>query len=339
MMNQFIQIQKKLLPDLLEVMHKRYRILQHIRLLQPIGRRALATHLSITERVLRSEVMLLKDQSLIDVLPSGMSLTSTGASLLIDLEEMIKETLGLFDLETKLKSLLKIDEVVIVPGNCDESDLVKFEIGRACVAKFKECLEIENKVAVTGGTTVAAVAEMMTPLPKEKRALFLPARGGLGENVENQANSICAKLAERSRGEYKLLHVPAQVNEEAYDHIVSEPSVKEVLDTLQSPSIVIHGIGDAETMALKRKSSPEELEKIRRGEAVAEAFGYYFDKTGNVIHKVSTIGLQLENVKLSPCVLAVAGGASKAGAISAYIKQANNTILITDEGAAKALLN
>lgn len=39
----------------------------------------------------------------------------------------------------------------------------------------------ENIVAVTGGTTLEAVAEMMTPDSKNRKLLFVPARGGLGE--------------------------------------------------------------------------------------------------------------------------------------------------------------
>ena len=32
-------------------------------------------------------------------------------------------------------------------------------------------------------------------------------------------------------------------------------------------------------------------------QAVAEAFGYYFDAQGNVVYKVKTIGLQLEDLE------------------------------------------
>jgi len=61
----FIEIQKRLLPDLLTVMQKRYYILQYIKNMQPVGRRSLAVSLGLTERVLRSEVEFLKDQQLV----------------------------------------------------------------------------------------------------------------------------------------------------------------------------------------------------------------------------------------------------------------------------------
>jgi central glycolytic genes regulator len=80
------------------------------------------------------------------------------------------------------------------------------------------------------------------------------------------------------------------------------------------------------------------MEQIKKGHAVAEAFGYYFNQEGEVVHRVQTIGIQLEDIERVRHVIAVAGGASKAKAIQAYMKQAPRSILITDEGAAKALV-
>jgi central glycolytic genes regulator len=57
-----------------------------------------------------------------------------------------------------------------------------------------------------------------------------------------------------------------------------------------------------------------------------------------VVHRVQTIGIQLEGLNAIHDVIAVAGGASKATAIQAYLKQAPETLLITDEGAAKELI-
>jgi len=337
-MRTLIDAQKKLLPDLLETMQKRYQILQYIRLMQPIGRRVLATNLGLSERVLRSEVEFLKEQSLIDVSSAGMSLTLEGNELLETLEDVMKEVLGLKDLENKIKNILQIKSVIIIAGDSDRSPWVKKEMGRACVACMKEKLASNSIVAVTGGTTLAAVAEMMTPDPKQSDVLFVPARGGLGEDVKNQANTICAKMAEQAKGNYRLLHVPDQLSNEAYQSMIEEPWIKEVLQLIRSATMVVHGIGDAMTMAKRRKTPPDELEKIEKNNAVAEAFGYYFNQEGEVVHKVKTIGIQLEDVEKADFVIAVAGGSSKAKAIKAYVKQAQNSILITDEGAAKELL-
>ncbi len=337
-MKSILDIQSKLLPDLLEVMQKRYNILKYIRLMQPIGRRSLSTSLGLSERILRAEVQFLKDQDLIDIGSSGMSLTKEGTTLFLQLEEMMKEVSGLKVLESKLKKKLKLRDVIVVSGDSDVFPWVKKEMGRATTTKMKEYLTDRNIIAVTGGTTLAAVAEMMTADFKNRDMLFVPARGGLGEHVENQANTICAKMAEKAVGNYRLLHVPDVVSPDAYQSFVAEPSIQEVLNLIKSSSIVVHGIGDAITMAERRKTSPEDVQKIIASHGVAEAFGYYFNQEGIVVHKVQTIGIQLEHLDKIEHVIAVAGGASKAKAIESYMKQAPHSILITDEGAANQLV-
>jgi central glycolytic genes regulator len=338
-MRSLLDIQKKLLPDLLDVMRYRYRILQTIRFMQPVGRRSLAANLNITERILRSEVEFLKKQGLLHISSQGMTATEDGIAILTELEEMMKEVSGLTVLEGKIREKLDLSEVIVVPGDSDRDHWVKNEMGRACVIKLMQFFDQkQNIIAVTGGTTLAAVADMMTPVGKDKQLLFVPARGGLGEHVENQANTICATMAQRAHGQYRLLHVPDQLSEEAYDTLIQEPEVKEVLQLIHSAQGVIYGIGEAKTMAIRRRSSTELLRKIERENAVAEAFGYYFNEEGDIVHKVKTIGLQLGDLKDNNHIVAVAGGKSKATAISAYMKRSPRRVLITDEGAANELV-
>ena len=338
-MESLIDIQKRLLPDLLEVMQKRHQILRSIRYMQPVGRRSLAGSLGLTERVLRSEVEFLKSQDLIEIKTSGMMMTEEGIQLLGKIESMMREISGINEMERELKALLNLNQIVIVPGNSDESPWVKEELGRATASSMKHRLKGNNIIAVTGGSTMAAVAEMLTPDFSETETLFVPARGGIGEDVKNQANTICARMAEHTRTRHRVLYVPDQVSKEVYKSFLKEPVIKEVLNLITSANMVLHGIGDAITMAERRKTSEEDFKKITEEDAVGEAFGYYFNEAGEVVHKVPTIGLQLEDLSNIEHVIAVAGGGSKAKAIRAYMKSApSTTVFITDEGAARELL-
>ena len=339
-MHSFIDIQRKLLPDLLNVMQKRYSILRIIGFMQPVGRRSLAVSLGFTERILRSEVDFLKEQNLITTNNVGMSLTSEGKNLLEDLEGLMREIKGIDVMELELKHRLGIRRVVIVPGDSEQSPMVKSELGKASAIYMKKLLGERNIIAVTGGSTMAAVAERLTPeLNEKKELLFVPARGGIGEVVQNQANTICSNMAANTNAKHRVLYVPDQVSIDSYESLIKEPAIHEVLGLIQSASMVLHGIGDAITMAERRKTSSQDMEKIECGMAVGEAFGYYFNEEGDIVNKVLTIGLQLDDLARIPNVIAVAGGASKAKAIRAYMKKApSSTILITDEGAAKMLL-
>lgn len=334
----FLDIQKRLLPDLIPVMKRRYFILQSIRGMAPVGRRILADNLGLTERVLRGEVDFLKNQNLVYVTSSGMSLTEDGLKIVDDLETIMREITGINDLEQQLKNVLGIQEVIIVSGNSEESPWVKSEMGRACAKCMKNRLKGKNIIAVNGGTTMAVVADMLTPEIGDN-LLFVPARGGIGEDVQNQANTICAKMAKNTGSQYRVFYFPDEVSNEMYRTLMKEPAMIELLKLIKSANMILHGIGDAITMAVRRRTPPEIIEKLRAEKAVSEAFGYYYNEAGEVVHKVNTIGLKPEELESNMCVIAVAGGSSKAKAIRSYMKQAPpNTILITDEGAAEQLL-
>jgi central glycolytic genes regulator len=338
-MQSLIDLQKRLLPDLLQVLQKRYSILRYIGFMQPVGRRSLAVSLGYTERVLRGEVDFLREQNLIYTNNVGMSLTPEGKNLLEDLEGFMRELKGIDVMELELKHKLGIKKVVIVPGNSDESPMVKGELGKASAICMKKLLSGKNIIAVTGGSTMAAVAERLSPELTQKELLFVPARGGVGEDVQNQANTICSIMSRNTQSKHRVFYVPDQVSTDIYESLIREPDIHEVLKLIKSASMVLHGIGDAITMAERRKTNPEILRMLESSKAVGEAFGYYFNEQGEIVHKVLTIGLQLEDLVGIPNVIAVAGGSSKAKAIKAYLKQApTSTILITDEGAARKLL-
>ncbi|WP_158736721.1 sugar-binding transcriptional regulator [Alteribacillus sp. YIM 98480] len=338
-MRNLIELQKKLQPDVLEVMEKRYQILQYLRLKQPVGRRTLAASLDVSERILRSEVMFLKEQGLVHIGSGGMTLTEEGEDLLEGLEEVMKSVSGLQDMEERLARTLHVNQAIIVSGNSDRYSWVKKEMGRACVQQMKEKLAPKDIVAVAGGTTLAAVAEMMSPDSNLDEVSFVPARGGLGEKVEIQSNTISSTMAQKAHGKYRLLHVPDQLSDETRESLILEPGIKELLSIIRHAKMVVHGVGEAETMAARRKTKAETLGSLKDKEAAAEAFGYYFDRAGRIVHKENTVGLQLDDLTNEQIVITVAGGASKAEAITAYMKHRPSDVLITDEGAAQAILD
>ncbi|ECH9276643.1 hypothetical protein YV30_24695, partial [Salmonella enterica subsp. enterica] len=94
-MRNIIEIQKQLLPDLMDILKKRYTILHQIMMSDVIGRRTLANSLDMTERVLRAETDLMKAQGLIEIENIGMRISDAGRRLLEDLEPMMIELFGL----------------------------------------------------------------------------------------------------------------------------------------------------------------------------------------------------------------------------------------------------
>ncbi|MEL5940349.1 sugar-binding domain-containing protein, partial [Tetragenococcus halophilus] len=151
--------------------------------------------------------------------------------------------------------------------------------------------------------------------------------------------SVSAEMATRSQGDYRALFVPEQLSAITYDSLLKEPSIVDVLNLINQANCVIHSIGRALHMAARRKMTEEEILMLKRKNAVAESFGYFFDEDGKVVYKIPRVGLQLKDIRDIPYIFAVAGGKSKAKAIRAYMENASQqTWLITDEAAANEIL-
>ncbi|MFC4387081.1 sugar-binding transcriptional regulator [Gracilibacillus marinus] len=337
-MKELLDIQEKLFPDILDVMQKRYKILHYIQRMQPIGRRSLAEQIQMKERLVRSEIDFLNKHGFIVVTSKGMQVTEEGNSIVEKFATFMNGISEFRVLESQIKDKLQLEHVIIVSGDSDEQQTVKEELGKACVQFLNTIVTSNQTIAVTGGTSMAEVANQMKPLHQATNCTFVPARGGLGEQVENQANTICAQMAKKANGNYRMLYVPDPLSEESYHTIIEEPTVKEILQMVQDAKIVLHSIGDAITMAKRRKASQEVIDRLTTQHAVSETFGFYLNRHGEVVYKARTVGLQLADLDKAQYVIAVAGGKSKANAIQSYFKLGKSNVLITDEAAAKELL-
>ncbi|SDX88157.1 sugar-binding transcriptional regulator [Paenibacillus sp. CF384] len=333
-MQSLIEIQQQLLPDLLIVMRKRYLILRQVMLSDMIGRRTLAASLDMTERVLRAETDFLKAQELLLIDAAGMRISDAGKRLLEDMEPFYKAMFGLSELEERIRKHFGLKQVVIVSGDSDASPHTKRELGRAGCAVLSKAMKNDDVIAVTGGSTLAQVANQLTVQTPLKGNWFVPARGGLGESLDYQANTIVSTMAKRTGAQYRMLHVPDHLGEEAYTSLMQEPNVREIVEVIRKARIVIHGIGDAMIMARRRRVDAAVVDALKAEGALAESFGYYFDRSGSVVHKMLTAGLRIEDIMDTEVVIAIAGGSSKGEAIAAVMRFGHDDVLVTDEAAA-----
>lgn len=336
-MEELLSLQQKIIPEMIELLDKRYNILKRIYYNQPIGRRALSQILDIGERVVRTEINFLKDQGLIEINSIGMMTTKEGENILGRLEEMIHKINGIYSVEEKLEKYLNISKAIVVPGNLDEDSTVLKEMGRIAGGYIKNIISENSIIALTGGTSVAQVVNNFPKMTKEN-ILVVPARGGIGRDVETQASTLASKLAYRLGGSHKLLHVPDNLSSEALETMMHEPDIRDTIENLSKANILIFGIGRADEMAKRRGLSREIVEELLKNGAVAEAFGYYFNRNGEIIYKTPTMGLKFSDVKIIKNIIAIAGGKNKANSIIATKTHNSSMALITDEGAAREII-
>lgn len=331
-----IELQRTVFPDYLKGMESRVQLLYTISLFEPIGRRGLVEKTELLERQVRNEVETLEGLGLITVTGQGTRMNQKGKEILYTLRKYVREYTGLVELERALKEKYHLQAVHVVSGDVDEQAFSKAELGRATVSYLKEKIKEEKVIAVTGGTTLTAVAEAMHPL--DLACTFVPTRGGVGTQLEHQANTLAAEMAEKSGGQYALLHVPDPLSEALFELLAEEASLQETLQLIREANLVLHGVGSALELAKRRQTSPDIVKKLHEKKAVAEAFGYYFDADGQVVHQVHSLGLQLEDLEATEAVVTIAGGQSKAKAIKAFLKQGKTDVLVTDEFVARSIL-
>jgi central glycolytic genes regulator len=292
----------------------------------------------MTEREIRKETDILRDQGLLDSQKSGMVCTSDGELVIEQLRALVYEWSGLTQLGKALENHLGLQHVLVVPGDYNDDETVLTLLGKEAAQQFLSTIANEQVVAVTGGKSVASLAQFLQPVDVQHNVTFVAARGGIGHEMQMQANTLVATFAMQMEAQYRTLFLPEHLSEQAYQAMLMEPMVTEIMAYYDRADCVIHGIGSAEEMAIRRNSSAEDLRILEEKGAVSEAFGYYFNAEGEIVHRIRTIGIQLEQVGKCKHIIAVAAGKQKVNAMLSYFKVApKQTIFITDEAAAKAI--
>lgn len=334
-----LEAQRKLVPEMIELLQERYRLLKYVKMAGPIGRRPLGEIANLTEREIRTMLDHLRVQGLVDISKSGATITIEGAKVLQALESEMEDWSGRASAAKRLKELLGIRSVRVVLGDCDSSPATKILLGMEAAKQFTKEIGNGKTVAVTGGSSMASIPQHIKNFTEPNDLLFIAARGGVGEDIGLQANVIAASFAEVCNATYSTFYYPDSLGEEVHEAFRKDPSVVKMIRLYDSADCVLHGIGNAQTMARLRESSDEEQLLLQKVGAKGESFGYYFDSNGKAVHRIRTVGIQIDQLQRVPLIISVAGGKDKAEAILAYMESApKQTILVTDEGAANEMI-
>lgn len=337
-MEDLLKIQQKLIPEVIEIMTKRYLVLREISLSGPIGRRALANNLQNSERIIRTETELLKQQGLIDVASKGMTITQEGQQLLKDLKDAMRDVIGINQLQEEIRQYLGIKKVILIPGSYDNNHSLIKDIGSQAAKYFLDIIKDNDIVSIAGGSTMLEFARSIKSDKKYNSITVVPARGSMGLDVETQSNNVVAEVSKNIHSNYKLLNVPDQLCEESIKMLTQEPEIKSTLELIDNSDVLVFGVGRADEMVERRKLSDEIAKNIMDKKAVGEAFGHYFNKKGEIVYKLNTVGIDMKSFKNKRETIAVFAGRKKAEAFIPISKINKNVVLITDEESAKEIL-
>jgi central glycolytic genes regulator len=337
MQDDFFALMQAIAPDLAQQIERRALVLERIDALQPVGRRMLAGRLNLPEREVRTIAAELKDNGLVALGAAGMVLTPQAEAILPAARLFSRELRGLTKLETALSKLLDVPRVYIAAGDADQDPHVLHEVGRLAAGKLRSFLKSGSTLAVTGGQTMLEVANTL-PQGTAMNVMVVPARGGIGRELETQANAVASQIAGRLGGHHRLMHLPDDVDDVAMTELRRFPEVTETLELLQRADVVLYGIGRADDMGQRRQLPAELLNSVLQRGAKAEAYGCYFNADGDVVYSASSVSRDLGKLKPDCAMIAVAAGARKALAIRAVMNSRPQAMLVTDEGAARLIL-
>ena len=327
-MKNLLKIQQKLIPEVIDIMTKRYLILREISLSEPIGRRALAANLQSGERIIRSETELLKNQGLIDVNLKGMTITEEGKEILNVLKDSMNDVMGMNSLQEELRLALGIKKVLLIPGSYEQNNSLLKDVGKRASKYFLSILKDDDIVSIAGGSTMLEFAKSIKCDKKFSSTVVVPARGSVGLDIETQSNNVVAEVSKNINSTYKLLNIPDELCEASIKTLTQEPEIKKTLELIQNSNVLVFSIGRAD----------EKAKEIMDKEAIGEAFGHYFNKKGEIVYKLNTVGIDMESFKNKRETIAVFAGRKKAEAFIPISKLNKNLVLVTDEDSARKIL-
>ncbi|MDD4080575.1 MAG: sugar-binding domain-containing protein [Eubacteriales bacterium] len=318
-----------------EIAH-RALIMERIQAAEPIGRRSLAEALELPEREVRKAADALKAEGLITLTASGMQLTPAGHALMPEILAMCQLFSGLNQVEDQLRAQLKLPEVVIVPGDSDNAPHVLRAIGQAVAGVVGRRVKDGMILAVSGGSTMVAVAHAMSPLAQG--ITVVPARGGFGSLAETQADAVAGEMARHMNAACRLMHLPEGMDQETLSKAAKLPGVAETLRMMRNADMIIFGVGRADETAEKRGLDKVQLKLLEKSHAVGEVLGDFISLDGKVVYRSGTLSKDLMADKPDATRIMAAGGNRKAHAMLAAVRSHPPHVLVIDEGAARAML-
>lgn len=338
MQDDFLSLMKNIAPDLVQVLDQRLQILCQIDLSPPIGRRALASQLHMSEREIRSCCDIFKKYGYVIQDKNGMSLSSQGSIIAKQASHMQHNLNGLVDLEKKISQVFDIPDVHIIKGDADTEPFIINTVTRKAGELIKPMIKTGYTIAVTGGMTMASFAENLKPSSKSN-VMIVPAQGGVGQSMELNANTIAEKIADKLNSFHRILHLPSIIDDKTLQNLRKLPDIDEVVSLIERADVIVHSVGVPGEVPQTKNVSQFVRDKINSEGAVSECFGCYYDINGKKISCISSVSSLLGTLKESSCFIEIAVGSHKALAVKASLIAKKHRMLVIDEGIARKMIS
>ena len=255
-------------------------------------------------------------------------------------------------LEKALERKYGLKEVIVVESSAldtkTESVSRMYERAALYLSQF---FKDGDWIGVTMGHTLHNIVKTNRAFEKDKKLMFVPIVGGLGQStidkVDVQSNRIAQEFARKFGGTYTQFLSPAVFSEQkAMEYFLKEKSISYIFDDFQKLDTLIMGIGIPQrvesTLVRAGYITGENLEKFARDGMAGDIALHFFDEDGATekfrAFNDRVAGMPLETMKKVRNRIGIAGGENRAEAIRGAIKGGFINMLITNIDAAEKLL-
>ncbi len=250
------------------------------------------------------------------------------------------ETTGV-DLGVRLEAAFGLDEAVVVP--VADGDATK-AVGLALGQFLSEAVAPGMTIGVGWGRTLTASLPALRPARHENTRV-VSLLGGIVEARTGNPLEFSWRLASQLGADCYLMVAPAIVDSPATKRrLIEKCGLDRLFDIAAALDLAVVSVGDislASTSLAAAMIAPEELRELVGLGAVADVLSNFIAADGtSVAHDLNrrVMSIDLETIAGAGHVLIASGGAHRAEAIRAAIRRIGCNTLITDEGAARALL-
>ncbi|NMC47657.1 MAG: sugar-binding transcriptional regulator [Chloroflexi bacterium] len=215
-------------------------------------------------------------------------------------------------------------------------------------AEYLDSLIVDGDIiSCSYGRTVASTIQALHP-ERKLNITVVQMIGALGvENPFIDGPDLVRLLSDKYGGKYRYLLAPLVVSDKiAKESLVNQIRFQETIKLSQSARIGLCGIGgmneDTPSPIWINYISNREWADLRRQGAVGHMGAYFYGKDGEIINtemNERVIGLGLHLQREIPYMIAVAGGENKASSIRAALQGHYMKILVTDDSAARMIMN
>lgn len=246
-------------------------------------------------------------------------------------------------LERDLVRAFQLKEAIVAPSPVDAA-AVDAIVGEAAGAYMSAQVRDGMSVGVGWGQTLSMSLKAIGTQSHERLAV-VSLLGGMTHSRAMNPSAVARRMADAFGAECYQLTAPVFVaNEAMRDALWAEPGLRELRERARNVELALVSVGDLSegaTVFRERLLPRSALASLRKADAVGDVLCQFVDREGRVVdHPVSrrVVAFGLDDLRRLPKVVIAAGGARKAVAIRAALKATRASVLITDEAAARALL-